>query len=142
MYKRQVQPEKGFTFNIDEALNLQGDSAPFAMYAHARASSIIEKYTNEITLPKLIGKLETSEIELLRTLAKWPKIVEETSDNLNIHKIPNYVHKIASDFNQFYRDCPVINDKNQNFRINLVLCSQKVLHDGLGILGIKAPKVM
>ena len=138
----KVQPEKGFTFNINDALNLQGDSAPFAMYAHARASSIIEKYTNEITLPKLIGKLETSEIELLRTLAKWPKIVEETSDNLNIHKIPNYVHKIASDFNQFYRDCPVINDKNQNFRINLVLCSQKVLHDGLGILGIKAPKVM
>ena len=138
----KVQPEKGFTFNIDEALNLQGDSAPFAMYAHARASSIIDKYSNEIATPKLMSKLELSEIKLLRTLAKWPKIVKETSENLNIHKIPNYVHKVASDFNQFYRDCPVINDNNEKFRINLVRCSQKIMHDGLGILGIKAPKVM
>ncbi len=138
----KVQPEKGFTFNMDEALNLQGDSAPFAMYAHARASSIIEKYSKEITAPRSLSKLKASEIKLLRTLTKWPEIVEETSDNLNIHKIPNYVHKVASDFNQFYRDCPVINDKNDNFRINLVLCSQKIMHDSLGILGIKAPKIM
>ena len=53
---------------------------------YARASSIIEKYTNKITLPKMMGKLEASEIELLRTLAKWPKIVEETSDNLKYIK--------------------------------------------------------
>jgi len=138
----KVQPEKGFTFNIEEALNLQGDSAPFAMYSHARISSIIKKYGKDIPHVKLKSPLKKSEIRLLRTLAKWPKKVEEASDNLTIHKIPNYIHTLASDFNQFYRDCPVINDENENFRINLVKSSQKILYQSLDILGIKAPDVM
>jgi len=138
----KVQAEKGFTFNIEDALNLQGDSAPFAMYSHARTASIIRKYGRDIPRTKLNHGLENSEIKLLRTLAKWPRIIEETSANLSIHNIPNYVHILASDFNQFYRDCPVINNDNENFRINLVNCSQKILMEGLSIIGIKAPDRM
>ena len=74
--------------------------------------------------------------------AKWPMCVEKTSANLAIHNIPNYVHVLASDFNQFYRDCPVIKDENENFRINLVNCSQKILRQSLAILGITAPDRM
>ena len=37
----KVQSEKGFTFSIDDALSIQGDSAPFAMYSHARMSSCL-----------------------------------------------------------------------------------------------------
>jgi arginyl-tRNA synthetase len=138
----KVQAEKGFTFNIEEALNLQGDSAPFVMYSHARTSSILRKYGKDMPKPKLNCTLEDSEIKLLRTLAKWPRNVEKTASNLTIHNIPNYVHILASDFNQFYRDCPVIEDENESFRINLVKCSQKILRQGLAILGIKAPDRM
>ena len=138
----KVQAEKGFTFNIEEALNLQGDSAPFAMYSHARTSSIIRKFGKGIPKPRLSCTLENAEIRLLRTLAKWPGNVEKTASNLAIHNIPNYVHLLASDFNQFYRDCPVIGNDNENFRINLVNCSQKILRQSLAILGIKAPDRM
>ena len=138
----KVQAEKGFTFNIEEALNLQGDSAPFVMYSHARTSSILRKYGKDMPKPKLNCTLEDSEIKLLRTLAKWPRNVKKTASNLTIHNIPNYVHILASDFNQFYRDCPVIEDENESFRINLVKCSQKILRQGLAILGIKAPDRM
>lgn len=135
----KVQAEKGFTFNIEEALNLQGDSAPFAMYSHARTSSIIRKFGKSMPKAKLNCTLENSEIKLLRTLAKWPRNIEKTASTLAIHNIPNYVHLLASDFNQFYRDCPVIGDDNEDFRINLVNCSQKILRQSLAILGIKAP---
>ena len=138
----KVQAEKGFTFNIEDALNLQGDSAPFAMYSHARTCSIINKYSDNIPPANLSSNLEPSEIKLLRILAKWPTIVKETSRNMNIHKIPNYIHKLASDFNVFYRDCPVLDNDNEKFRINLVSCTQKILRDSLEILGIKAPKIM
>jgi len=138
----KVQAEKGFTFNIEEALNLQGDSAPFAMYSHARSTSIIKKYGKDLPNVELRVKLQESEIRLLRTLANWPKTVIGTAKNLTIHKIPNYVHKLASDFNQFYRDCPVIDHENEKFRINLVKCSQKILKESLQILGVSAPKVM
>lgn len=138
----KVQAEKGFTFNIDEALNLQGDSAPFAMYSHARASAILRNYNKELPETTIANKLEDSEIRLLRTLSKWPETVKKSVDNLAIHYIPNYTHTLASDFNQFYRDCPVLDDPNENFRINLVMCSKKILNESLSILGIEAPEKM
>tara|TARA_B100001250_G_scaffold59897_1_gene46712 strand:+ start:5206 stop:6885 length:1680 start_codon:yes stop_codon:yes gene_type:complete len=138
----KVQAEKGFTFNIEEALNLQGDSAPFAMYSHARASAIIRKYNQNIPKAEITTKLEDSEMKLLRTLSKWPETLSKSVDNLAIHYIPNYIHTLSSHFNHFYRDCPVIGDPNEKFRINLVLCSKKVLNESLAILGIDAPEKM
>ena len=57
----KVQAEKGFTFNIEEALNLQGDSAPFAMYSHARAASILRNFERKLPKPDVESELEESE---------------------------------------------------------------------------------
>jgi len=138
----KVQAEKGFTFNIEDALNLQGDSAPFAMYSHARASAIIRNYGKDIPDILLNEKLSNSEMKLLRTLAKWPDIVQRAVTNLSIHYIPNYTHELASNFNQFYRDCPVLGNNSEELRINLVTTSNKILKTSLEILGIKAPNRM
>ena len=138
----KVQAEKGFTFNMEEALNLQGDSAPFAMYSHARAAAIIRNYSKDVPEISLKGKLSNSEIKLLRTLTKWPETVQRAVKNLSIHYIPNYTHELASNFNQFYRDCPVIGNDNEALRINLVVISKKILNISLAILGVKAPNKM
>ncbi len=138
----KVQPEKGFTFSIDDALSIQGDSAPFAMYSHARMSSILRKYGESIPDFKLESDLVESEIELIRTMARWPKTVESAVDKFAIHIIPNYVHQLSSKFNNFYRDCKVIGDTNEALRINLVNTSKRILFDALDILGIEAPDRM
>ena len=138
----KVQPEKGFTFSIDDALSIQGDSAPFAMYSHARMSSILRRYEASIPNSKLDSDLVESEIELIRTMAKWPKTVESAVDKLAIHIIPNYVHQLSSKFNNFYRDCKVIGDTNEALRINLVSSSKRILFDALDILGVEAPDRM
>ena len=138
----KVQPEKGFTFSIDDALSIQGDSAPFAMYSHARMSSILRRYEASIPDSKLDSDLVESEIELIRTMAKWPKTVESAVDKLAIHIIPNYVHQLSSKFNNFYRDCKVIGDTNEALRINLVNSSKRILFDALDILGVEAPDRM
>ena len=138
----KVQPEKGFTFSIDDALSIQGDSAPFAMYSHARMSSILSRYEASIPDSKLESDLVESEIELIRTMAKWPKTVESAVDKLAIHIIPNYVHQLSSKFNNFYRDCKVIGDTNEALRINLVNSSKRILFDALDILGVEAPERM
>ena len=138
----KVQPEKGFTFSIDDALSIQGDSAPFAMYSHARMSSILRKYGDKI--PDLIieNDLVKSEIDLIRFMSKWPQTVESAVDKLSIHMIPNYIHQLSSKFNNFYRDCKVIGDINESLRINLVSASKRILFDALEILGIEAPERM
>ena len=133
----KVQPEKGFTFSIDDALSMQGDSAPFAMYSHARMSSILRRYEASIPDSKLDSDLVESEIELIRTMARWPKTVESAVEKLAIHIIPNYVHQLSSKFNNFYRDCKVIGDTNEALRINLVSSSKRILFDALDILGVE-----
>ncbi len=138
----KVQPEKGFTFNIEDALSIQGDSAPFAMYSHARMCSIIKKHGKNIPEMKVDADLIDSEIELIRIMAKWPQIIELSSDKLAIHNIPNYIHQLSSQFNNFYRDCKVIGDVNESFRINLVFSVKRILFDALDIIGIEAPERM
>ena len=138
----KVQPEKGFTFAIDDALSIKGDSAPFAMYSHARMSSILRRYKVSIPDFKVESDLVESEIELIRIMAKWPKTVESAVDKLAIHIIPNYVHQLSSKFNNFYRDCKVIGDMNEALRINLVNISKRILFDALDILGVEAPDRM
>ena len=39
----RVQAEKQLVFKWEEALNFEGNSAPFVQYAHARACSILRK---------------------------------------------------------------------------------------------------
>mgnify|MGYP001361683667 FL=1 len=138
----KVQPEKGFTFAIDDALSIKGDSAPFAMYSHARMSSILRRYKVSIPDFKVESDLVESEIELIRIMARWPKTVESAVDKLAIHIIPNYVHQLSSKFNNFYRDCKVIGDMNEALRINLVNISKRILFDALDILGVEAPDRM
>ena len=138
----KVQPEKGFTFSIEDALSIQGDSAPFAMYSHARMCSILNRYGAEVPAWRIEENLTDSEIDLLRFLVKWPQTVDSAIDKFGIHLIPSYVHQLSSKFNNFYRDCKVIGDVNESFRLNLVLVSKRILFDALDILGIEAPEKM
>ena len=138
----KVQAEKGFTFSIEDALSIQGDSAPFAMYSHARMSSILGRYGQEVPSFKIKSKLAESEIDLIRFITKWPYTIASATDKLGIHVLPTFVHQLSSKFNNFYRDCKVIGDVNENFRLNLVKVSKRILFDALDILGIEAPEKM
>ncbi|OIR15172.1 MAG: arginine--tRNA ligase [Marine Group III euryarchaeote CG-Bathy1] len=138
----RIQSDKGFKFKWEEALNFEGDSAPFVMYSHARASSILKKIkreNNEGVIPK---ELHLSELKLIRTLMKFPSIVAEATERMKPHKMPYYLQTLSSNFNKFYRDCPVVDAEYEWFRKELVISTKKVLFEGLGILGIDAPEIM
>ncbi|RLF29712.1 MAG: arginine--tRNA ligase [Thermoplasmata archaeon] len=141
----KIQPEKDIIFKWEEALNFEGNAVPFIQYAHARACSILLKGKN------MKKKLEsnvlnhTSEIQLIKQLARLPLVIEEASISCKPHIITTYLYETASRFNQFYRDCPVLPEKNkvlQSSRLNLVDATRIVLKNGLDLLGITAPEEM
>ena len=138
----KIQSDKGFKFKWEEALNFEGDSAPFIMYSHARASAIIKKINKRDPKNALPRKLHPSELELIRTLMKFPSIIKESTKKMKPHKVPYYLQRLSSDFNRFYRDCPVINAEFEGFRNEIVQSTKKVLSEGLKILGIDAPETM
>ena len=141
----KVQPEKDIVFKWEEALNFEGNSSPFIQYAHARACSILSKKQEDIkdVNPSLLK--HNSEIQLLKKLARFPMIVDETCQGCKPHIITTYLWETASYFNQFYRDCPVLSEGNIELRIArlaLVDSTRIVLKNGLNLLGIVAPEEM
>jgi arginyl-tRNA synthetase len=141
----KVQPEKDIVFKWEEALNFEGNASPFIQYSHARACSIISKKQDEIKNYDAQLLKHCTESSLIKKLATFPIIVNEACEGYNPHIITNYLFDVASSFNQFYRDCPVLPEKNIKLRIArlaLVDATKIVLRNGLNLLGIVAPNEM
>ncbi len=141
----KVQPEKDIVFTWEEALNFEGNAVPFIQYAHARACSILSKkkihdHTFDATL-----LLHPSERTIIKKLALFPLVIEDASIGCKPHSIANYLFEVASAFNQFYRDCPVLSEDNaalHSSRLALVKATEIVLKNALDLLGISAPEEM
>jgi arginyl-tRNA synthetase len=130
-------------FKWEEALSFDGNSAPFIQYSHARASSILRKTA-------VMGDYDTelldhpSEIQLVKALAKFPGLIRECGKKMECHPIASYAFELASLFNQFYRDCPVLQAEPEikNARLALVTVSRYALSNVLDTLGLVAPEEM
>jgi arginyl-tRNA synthetase len=143
----KVQPEKDIIFNWNDALNFEGNSAPFIQYSHARACGILSKIKNKNFNSRTNNIIfdNKSEHDLVKSLAEFPMIIQESYKKYKPHLLPNYLFKLASNFNKFYRDCPVISEKNdeiRNSRIKLVYGTKIVIKNGLDLLGIESPEEM
>lgn len=141
----KVQPEKDIVFKWEEALNFEGNAAPFVQYAHARACSILSKKQDEIKNVDAAILEHNTELALLKKLAEFPIMIEEACEGCRPHNITNFLFDVASHFNQFYRDCPVLPEKNPKLRVArlaLVDATRIVLKNGLDLLGIVAPEEM
>ncbi|MCK4995296.1 MAG: arginine--tRNA ligase [Thermoplasmatales archaeon] len=141
----KVQPEKDIEFKWEEALNFEGNASPFIQYSHARACSILSKKQDEIKDVDTALLKHNSEIDLVKKLARFPIVIDEACEGYKPHSIANYLFDVASQFNQFYRDCPVLPEKNAKIRIGrlaLVDATRIVLQNGLNLLGIVAPEEM
>lgn len=150
----RVQMEKAMVFRWEDALNFEGDSAPFIQYTHARACSILRKTeesggeSGTFILPtpsEAAGLLtDPNEIALIREIARLPGVVEECAEGLKIHPLAGYLRELAGLFNQFYRECPVLNAEPgmREARLLLVHVFRTVVASGLGLLGIEAPEFM
>jgi arginyl-tRNA synthetase len=139
----RVQAEKQIVFKWEEALNFEGNSAPFVQYSHARCCSILGKAGEfeRVVEPSLLN--DPYERKLIRILAQYPSVVRDCGLKRRIHLMPAYGQEVASAFNQFYAYVPVLRSgERQAARLTLVESTMWVLRGVLGNLGIVAPEEM
>lgn len=142
----KVQPPKHIDFHWEEALDFQGDSAPFIQYTHARASSILERWEgkeSELFERGCLKLDEEGEIKLVKEMARFPMMIKRSCEENAPHILAKYALDLASEFNRFYRDYPVLKSEDKKIdRLRLVYSYKKTVASLLDTLGISAPEYM
>jgi arginyl-tRNA synthetase len=143
------QPTKAITFQWEEALDFEAQSAPYVQYVHARCCGILdeaERAGHAVPDAPDVGALETPEAEaLLLTIARLTGAIDKAADQLEPHRVATYTRDIAETFNAFYRECPVLtaeDDGVRTARLALVRASRHAVANALSVLGVAAPESM
>ncbi len=140
--------DKMITFDIEESLNLEGDTSLYLQYSFARAMRIIEK-SNDSIEGFINGKNakircdllnQTIESDLIKEISKLNIIIEESINTLNPKIITKYANRISTKFNSFYENIPVLSSEQiyKESRLILVKVFVKVLANLFKILGIES----
>ena len=140
------QPTKSITFDWDQALDFEAQSAPYVQYVHARACGILAEADEQPTDEPIDATvLDTAaERDLIREIARFPVVIEEAAEECQPHTVATYTRDIADAFNTFYRECPVLNAPAEvrRARLALVVAARNAVANALDILGVAAPESM
>ncbi|WP_227133833.1 arginine--tRNA ligase [Halorubellus salinus] len=138
------QLTKTITFEWDRALDFEAQSAPYVQYVHARTCGILDEVDEVPAFDA--SALEREEAhDLLRTIARFPAVVEASADALEPHNVATYTREFAETFNAFYRECPVLSEDDPEVRaarVALVAAARNTIANALGLLGVAAPDSM
>ncbi len=148
----RLDKDKDLTFDIDEALDMEGETGPYLQYTHARACAILRKANEQkidvqsIDIDERRGSLlrEVKEQELLAMLAAFPERIVKASSTFSPDTVASYLIELAQCFNSFYNALPVLQSEGalREARLLLVRAVRQVLANGLELLGIHPPERM
>ncbi|HJJ44089.1 MAG TPA: arginine--tRNA ligase [Methanocorpusculum sp.] len=140
----KVSAEKSTVFDWKEALDFERQSAPYILYAHARACSILEKANAEGGFTECYDYSDSYELALAKHIAHFPYVLDKVVTELRPHLLASYVRDLADLFNSFYRFAPVLKAEGnvRNARLTLVDACRNTLSLTLGVLGIEALESM
>lgn len=132
----RINANKQVVFKWSEALNFEGDSAPYVMYSYARACGIMKHAGN--ARPNY-DDIVPQERELIVTMYQYPYRITEAKDSLRPDIIANYTLDLVKKFNDFYRECPVSgsDEKTMGKRIRIVQIYKNIIEDISKLLGIE-----
>ena len=138
--------DKIISFDLAKSLSLEGDTAPYIQYTHARASRILEKSSLRPSIEVDFSLLnEKPELELIKKIGLFDLQVRDAANNLSPKVIARFCHDLAVSFNSFYERVKVLdigNDDLEKSRICLVNSFKITIEKALDLLGIVAPNKM
>jgi len=137
---------KDSVFVLEDALNFDGETGPYLMYTHARCASILRKFDKDITKidAKTISTDDEISWELVSCMNKFNAIVFDAYNNNEPSFVARYLIELATIFNKFYHDNRILGeDETKTLKnVTITYLVEKILKEGLSILGIVAPEEM
>ena len=143
--------ESALDFDLEVAKQKTNDNPVYyVQYVHARIASIVRK-ANAQGIREILwddeaaARLEApEEIDLIKVLARYPDMLAGSAKYMEPHRVTYYLMELASAFHTYYNKHRVLADDAllRCGRLLLVLAVQKVIRNGLTLLGVSAPNRM
>jgi arginyl-tRNA synthetase len=144
-----------FDFDLAKMIEQSKDNPIFyVQYAHARCCSVLRQAgvnLEELSVESLDNLTDESEIEIIKKLANFPRVIEMAVTNYEPHRIAFYLQELAAALHSLWNkgtDNPnlkfIIKDDLQltNSRLYLILAVRNIIAQGLEIFNIKALEEM
>ena len=128
-----------YQFSYEKMLALNGNTAPYLLYALVRISGLARKGGTQETKLDNLEYYEKQEWNLIRELLKFDQIIIELEDELLPNRLCNYLFELSQVFNRFYDQIPILNAEEPSRSSRLALCkiTAKTLEIGMDLLGMK-----
>ena len=131
-----------YQFSFDRMLALQGNTAPYLLYAVVRIAGIARKggdlEGSSVPIDQPLSFHEPQEWALVRELLKFDAVIAEVEEELLPNRLCTYLFELSQVFNRFYDQVPVLKADQPARASRLALCrlTANTLKLGLGLLGI------
>jgi arginyl-tRNA synthetase len=128
-----------YQFSFDRMLALQGNTAPYLLYAVVRIAGIARKGGDVDTdSGHSLHFSEPQEWALVRQLLDFDAVIAAVEDELLPNRLCAYLFELSQVFNRFYDQVPVLKAPPEARESRLALCrlTADTLKLGLGLLGI------
>jgi len=138
--------DKHLVFDMNLAKE-QSEKNPvfYTQYAYARICSILKKNFFKFNIYKNLDILqEPEEIKLMKLIIKLPDLIEEVSNNYQIHLLTSYLIDLSKTFHAFYTNHNILksNFKLKQARLNLIKSVKTAFEICFNLINIKPKQKM
>lgn len=133
-----------YVFSWDRMMAMDGNTAPYLQYAHARVKSIFRKANGDVGDLAALRLEHPFEIALGKHILRASEVIELAARELKPHYLCLYLYEMATRFSGFYENCPVLQSAPEVRSSRLALCevTARTLELVLDLLGIEHPDQM
>lgn len=131
-------------FDVEQALSLEGNTAPYVQYAYARVRSIQRKAEWNGSASDAYQLYSPAERVLARKLLSFSWVLDQVAASIRLHALAEYLYDLAVATNQFYHEVHVTKSPPAEKAARLQLLDEvaATLRYGLSLLGIECPEEM
>ena len=142
------KPDTEYTFDVDLAVAKNNDNPVYyVQYAHARICSVLSSWGGDVAALKQadLAPLDSPQAQaLMLLLAKYPEMLTSAAQDFAPHDVTFYLRELAACYHSYYdvERILVEDERVKMARLALVAATAQVLHNGLAVLGVSAPRKM
>lgn len=130
-----------YSFNFEQMLSFEGNTAPYLLYAYTRVASVFRKLGTGIDeVDGQILLVAEQEQALAAKLAQFGEVLNNVGEKGVPHLLCAYLYDLAGLFSSFYEHCPILSaeeEATRQSRLRLAALTGRTLKQALQLLGLE-----